>query len=207
MTDQDMAGESIQLPDESASADDESSQNPSCKGPTHPIFCQDPGQWMNYVHKAVCVSTSDGGSYTGRVYTIDPVSQSVVLAVFSEDHQAVSSVMVIMGHAVEKITELDSEPLSQTGTDCLEGLFKQPQITAPTGINVSEQRDKLRSWLMKNKIPVSVSVDAFGKECLNISDALLIIPPYSAENCQCANEIMLGKVQALIRNMPQSFSG
>ena len=47
-------------------------------------------------------------------------------------------------------------------------------------------------------------VSADNEEVLSISDALYIEPPYSVESCRSTNEIVLGRVQGLIKNMPEN---
>ena len=39
-------------------------------------------------------------------------------------------------------------------------------------------------------------------ELLTLADALVIHPPYGEDNCFSTNEIILGKIQGLIKNMP-----
>ena len=68
----------------------------------HPIFYTDPSEWMNYIGKEVCVTIETGESHTGWVYTVDPVSQSVVLVRFNNDDDKIN-VKVVMGHAVQSI--------------------------------------------------------------------------------------------------------
>ena len=51
----------------------------------HPIFTKDPVEWMDFVHKEVCITTSVDTTHTGWVYTIDPVSQSIVLVRFPHE--------------------------------------------------------------------------------------------------------------------------
>jgi gem associated protein 6 len=51
--------------------------------------------------------------------------------------------------------------------------------------------------LLKNRLPVEIN-----GELLNVAEALVIQPPYGSENCVSTNEIILGKIQGLIKNMP-----
>ena len=45
----------------------------------HPIYTHDPSDWMKLIHCFVSVDTEDGGQHQGYVYTVDPVSESLVL--------------------------------------------------------------------------------------------------------------------------------
>ena len=52
---------------------------------SHVIFKKDPEDWLQYVYKQVTVFTEDSAEHTGWVFTIDPVSESVVLAQFNAE--------------------------------------------------------------------------------------------------------------------------
>lgn len=71
-----------------------------------------------------------------------------------------------------------------------------------------ERKDKLKSWLLKNRLPVQEQQgqdDGNGDEkgkCLCVAGAVTILPPYGPGNCCSTNEIILSRIQNLIRNMP-----
>ena len=162
----------------------------------HPIFSRDPREWMDCVGQTVCVHGKDGHQYVGVVYTIDPVSESVVLVQETEEGRL--HLDVIMGHCVEdlKVTGSASEELKAR----LDALFKpvaDPNLSPET---ICKRRNDLRSWLLKNRLPVQESPD--NPDVLCIADALFIEPPYGADNCRSTNEIVLGRIQGLIKNMP-----
>lgn len=162
----------------------------------HPIFSHDPEEWMHYIYKHVSVVTEDEEEHVGWVYTIDPVSQSFVLVHFSEDRTQLS---ILFRPSITKVSILaESLPgIKQR----LDALF-QPKIFA----QVSEEelklrKQKLKMWLEKNRLPVQVT--GVNEEVLTISDALLIQPPYGVDDCHSTNEIVLGRIQGLIKNMPE----
>ena len=181
----------------SAMEDESSGGDPNGSRDLHPIFVKDPVEYMQYIGKEICIATEDGGSYTGRCYTIDPVSQSVVLAKF--DGESVSSMQIIMGHCVRNIVVLDDD--DKRYKHQLDALFKNPAALELSPQEVEQKRTRLKAWLLKNRIPVEVSGD--NKDILSISGALFIEPPYEADNCRSTNEIILGRVQGLIKNMPK----
>jgi gem associated protein 6 len=161
-------------------------------------------EWVSLVHTPVLV-TSGKETFAGYVFTIDPVSESIVLMQLSDNPIAVSSLKVIFGHAIDRILpDKTTRPLNADEKEFLCTLFQPPKRKEPDG-NLPQLREKLRKWLLDNKIPVTVSIDSDGAECLNISDALLIRPPYSVNDCQSANVIMLSKVQALLSSMPDDL--
>ena len=163
----------------------------------HKIFTTDPSEWMQYIYKEVCVVTEAGTSYTGRVYTIDPVSQSIVLVSFDGD--TVSRIRAVMGHSVQHVVVVDEN--TDKYKEALDSLFRTKDHVALSPDELSERKEKLRLWLLKNRIPVSVSGE--NSDVLMIADALSIQAPYNAESCQSTNEIILGRIQGLITSMPK----
>eukprot|EP00058_Branchiostoma_floridae_P024604 XP_002610094.1 hypothetical protein BRAFLDRAFT_60087 [Branchiostoma floridae] len=157
-----------------------------------------PGFWRSHVYKEVEITTVDGRKHRGWVYTVDPVSESVVLVQFEEDRK--KTVEMVMGHAMKGIIVVNED------IDChkeeLDHIFITADDTRFSKQDLETRRDELKQWLEKNRLPVKVS----GKEgeLLSISDALVIEPPYSAESCRSTNEIILGRIQALIRSKPTS---
>lgn len=214
----------------------------------HPIFRTDPGEWMRYVGREVCVTTRGDESFTGWVYTIDPVSQSVVLAKFNQssrrdraeaeksgeeesvvenaidancapsvsdgvsgngeksefkDQETSSSVnddrvelCVVMGHALQNIVVLDEDPSKHQAE--FDAFFKPRVVVRDSPAQIKRRRESVKNWLVKNRLPVSETGDV-----LSVMDALTIEPPYTAESCRSTNQIVLGRIQGLIANMPK----
>ncbi|XP_029645897.2 gem-associated protein 6 [Octopus sinensis] len=69
---------------------------------------------------------------------------------------------------------------------------------------LSERKDKLKSWMLKNRLPVQEQKGQDGDKpkCLCVAGAVTILPPYGPGNCCSTNEIILSRIQNLIRNMP-----
>ena len=118
----------------------------------HAIFSSDPGKWMDMINKEVCVTLDDGTSQTGRVYTIDPVSQTVVLAKFVDDDTM--RLVLVMGHMVQSVVVLDED--TEKYKDELDKLFKPKEVVNSSVEELEQKRDRLKSWLLKNHIPVQV---------------------------------------------------
>ncbi|XP_076458197.1 gem-associated protein 6-like [Babylonia areolata] len=162
----------------------------------HPIFVHDPEEWMQYVYKKVSVVTSDGSEHEGWVYTIDPVSQSIVLVQFVEERTQLS---IILRDAVNKTTILaESNPSIK---EKLDALFHATDELKLSDEDVKAKKLRLKSWLEKNRLPVEMT--GSHEEVLTISGALTIQPPYSVNDCHSTNEIILGRIQGLIKNMPE----
>jgi len=168
----------------------------------HPIFTKDPNDWMDLVHCFVSIDIKGGKNLKGHVYTIDPVSESVVLVNFQEESSSTNiSVDVVMKDSVldiEKIHNADEKVKKICSS-----LFRENVHAEFSESEVIAKRDKLKSWLEKNRFPVSVSKS--DDNVLQISDALMIQPPYTDQSCLSTNEIILYRVQQLIKNMPNDF--
>ena len=161
------------------------------------IFTTDPSEWMQYVYKEVCVTTKTGALYTGRVYTVDPVSQAIVLANF--DGQTLIQYVAVMGHAIESIAIMDDN--IEKYKDTLDCLFRSKDDVLLGPEELDQKKEKLRLWLLKNRIPVVISGE--NSEILMVSDVLSIEPPYGIDDCQSTNEIVLGRIQGLVTSMPK----
>ncbi|KAK2169425.1 hypothetical protein LSH36_10g11077 [Paralvinella palmiformis] len=166
---------------------------------SHPIFHRDPANYMQYVYKEVRIEVKDGTSHTGRLYTVDPVSESMVLA--RMNNGMLTGLELIMGHAIKGIIVLDED--TEVWRHELDALFKFDMHTNMTKEELKKRKKKLKCWLLKNLLPIEESTER--PDVLSLSDALFIEPPYGPENCCSTNEIILGRVQGLIKSMPKDL--
>ena len=164
----------------------------------HAIFSTDPAEWIQYVYKEVSVVTDYKGTHTGWVYTVDPVSQSLALVKFV-DGQA--NLEVVLGKSVESIEIINHD--TETHRHQLDDLFRPNESKRMSAEELKMRQIRIKSWLLKNRIPVEETGNGSG--VLSISDVLFIEPPYGENNCQSTNEIILDRIQGLIRNMPVGF--
>jgi len=170
----------------------------------HPIFSKDPNDWINLVHCNVAIETKDGDVQTGYVYTVDPVSESLVLVDnFDKDTTLTSdiSLKIIMRDSVVNINVIQNA--DDKIKNCFNRLFREQSHIELSPEELEHRKCRLKTWLEKNRIPVTMSSD--DEQSLRISDALIIRPPYTEHNCLSTNEIILLRVQGLIKNMPVSF--
>ena len=174
----------------------------------HEIFRRDPKELMQYVHHRVCLTTVDGGCHTGWVYTVDPVSSTFVLLQYEADGISDESLSranhaeLVLGHAIRSVEMLAGD-VNLHRTD-MEALFKPPaEMQSVSAEEMSSRCERLRQWLIQNRVPVERAVAR--PEVLTIGgDVLIIEPPYNIECCLSTNEIILARVQSLVRNMPSS---
>lgn len=155
----------------------------------------DPLLLLSYVHKLVRVETTDGRVLAGYVKTIDPVSKSIVMVL--TDSGRPSTAHVIMGHAVKSLTVVtDATPAEK---EKIEQLFLPARVKLSSE-QLREKKEKLRSWLCVNRIPVTESADEPG--VLVIAGSVRLLPPYGLEDFQCTNSLVLGKIRGIISSMP-----
>lgn len=140
----------------------------------------------------VSIELDDGQEVCGLVYTVDPVSDTFVLVNFIDDKMKVE---IVLQHAISSITVLNEDV--DLNKQRLDNLFRPVGQERLTDEDVKRRQNIVKLWLLKNRLPVEVN-----GELLSVAEALVIEPPYGPENCISINEIILGKIQGLIKNMP-----
>nr|XP_055040071.1 gem-associated protein 6 [Misgurnus anguillicaudatus] len=152
-----------------------------------------PQQWREFVNQEVCVTAHDQQRFEGFVFTVDPVSASVVLVSFQGTDRAL--VRVILGHAIREVQVLRSG--SDETDRRMKSLFISDTAPALSPDELRSRRESLRVWLEKNRVPVTED----GQD-LCVANVLTISAPYRPGDCSCANEIILARVQSLMENNP-----
>jgi len=172
----------------------------------HEIFKRDPAELMQYVHKRVVITTVDGLTHSGQVYTVDPVSSTFVL--LTCENKTISTndcspdthcAEFVLGHAVQSIDIVDDDGSDHSAH--VDMLFKSKSNVSFTEEELHKRCERLRSWLLENRFPVEIKESQ--PDVVSVGgDVLLIQPPYFPENCLSTNEIILSRVQSLIARMP-----
>ncbi|CAG5133660.1 unnamed protein product [Candidula unifasciata] len=167
----------------------------------HPIFTRDPADWMKWVDHEVQVSTEDGEVHVGHVYTVDPVSESILLITQADANLEASSsvsLKLLIGASVRNV-KIISE-----GTEKVKHKFNH-LFRPAENVNLNEEdliarKLKLKSWLEKHRLPVTLG--GISGQYLTVADAITVQPPYTEDSCISTNEIVLSRIQGLIKNMP-----
>ncbi|XP_075718909.1 gem-associated protein 6 [Rhinoderma darwinii] len=152
-----------------------------------------PLEWQSYVNKEVTVLADEKNEYQGWVVTIDPVSASVVLVTFEDDQK--TSVRMVMGHAVQKVEILKES--DEVTKHKLINLFNLQGSSTYNKEDLETKKLNLKSWLQQNNIPVTEQGESMRTLC--VAGVLTVDPPYSPENCNSTNEIILSRIQGLIQ--------
>ncbi|KAM7420006.1 hypothetical protein PAMA_016889 [Pampus argenteus] len=158
-----------------------------------------PLQWICYVNKQVKVKAGKDEVLRGWLLTVDPVSASLVLVDFREVGRA--SVRVVMGHAVQQVEVL--QDADEETARRLQSLFA-PSQTRSLNLDperLQRRRVSVRRWLEKNRVPVQEE-----GEQLMVAGALTLAAPYGPEDCCSSNQIILDRVQRLLRTNPHHLS-
>ncbi|XP_076763253.1 gem-associated protein 6 [Xylocopa sonorina] len=150
---------------------------------SHKIYKSDPLLFKSYVDMEVNILTEDGTTISGIVYTVDPVSESVVLLQGCQRN----NLKIVFGHAIKSITICSDKPC------------KLPELqfmNAPTKIfrsTLAERKYAVRKLLEENRFPVKEE-----NNILTIENVLSIKPPYESADCVCTNSIILARIQNLL---------
>uniref|UniRef100_A0A0B6Z839 AD domain-containing protein n=1 Tax=Arion vulgaris TaxID=1028688 RepID=A0A0B6Z839_9EUPU len=172
----------------------------------HPIFTKDPADWMKLVNHQIQVTTENGQVHVGHVYTVDPVSESIVLISpvgTSFETSSNIALKLLVGASVTDV-KIISE-----GTEIVKRSFNQlfrPAIDETLSDEALNARKlKLKAWFEKNRLPVTLGGDS--QQYLTVAGVITVQPPYTEDSCLSTNEIILSRIQALINNMPDDVSG
>ncbi|XP_043920958.1 gem-associated protein 6 [Protopterus annectens] len=152
-----------------------------------------PAEWQEFLNKEVSVTDNEKSCHQGWVFTIDPVSGTIVLVQFLEDRQP--SVVAVMGHAVQKVEVLREGDNSMS--EKLTALL-MPERQAYSQKQLEQKKQTLKDWLLKNRIPVTEQ--GRNKEVLCVAGVLTVAPPYRSEDCSSSNQIILSRIQSLIQS-------
>ncbi|XP_030599017.1 gem-associated protein 6 [Archocentrus centrarchus] len=148
-----------------------------------------PLRWLHYVNKQVKVRTGKGDEHSGWLLSVDPVSASAVLLTFSE---TAASVRVVMGHAVKEVEVL--READEVTAERLRAALLPPSLPSLDPEELRRRRGGVRRWLQENRVPVEEQ-----GEQLTVAGVLTITAPYTAEDCSSSNQIILDRIQRLIR--------
>ena len=144
-----------------------------------------------FVDKKINVLLSDNSRKAGWVQAIDPVTRTIVLQEETDDLNA-KKLTFVMGHAISRVVLEESEGRPRM-TDFLEA----EKAKKYSQDDLNERKTELVEWLTKNRIPVTASLE--DSAILSVMGVLFVEPPYDPDCCRCSNEIILDRIQKLIR--------
>ncbi|KAJ1637675.1 hypothetical protein T492DRAFT_950104 [Pavlovales sp. CCMP2436] len=169
------------------------------------------------VGRFAALELSDGTRLTGLVYAVDPETGNVVLCTPVDDSGGGGGSVhcvratAVFAHAIRSVRELaESDSAGLGDMDLVRvaepsvGAAAGPRADEPSGAQARDRLRRLCALLGAHRVPFTTtgetgpgdalpSVEAFG--------SLRIEPPYTASTCACENELVLRRVQALLRQL------
>jgi len=151
---------------------------------SHHVYKNDPILFDSYIGKKVKIIIKDENVYCGIVYTVDPVSESIVLLQSKTSTQY--RVKIIFSHAIKNV-----EVTSEAKTFVPELFLSLPAKLSQ--MMVTKRKNIVMQLLLDNRFPVKEE-----DGILLMEDTVSIEPPYYPENCTCTNSIILSKIQNIL---------
>ncbi|XP_011158605.1 gem-associated protein 6 [Solenopsis invicta] len=150
---------------------------------SHQVYKNDPTLFNDYIGKMIKITTKDESIYCGIVYTVDPVSESIVLL---QSKTSMHRLKIIFNHSIKNV-----EVTSEAKTFVPE-LFSLSSAKLSEAM-IAKRKDIIMQLLLENLFPVTEKDGV-----LLIEDTVSIEPPYYSDNCTCTNSIILSKVQNIL---------
>ncbi|CAG5031890.1 unnamed protein product [Parnassius apollo] len=150
------------------------------------ILKEDPESLLRLVNKYCTINLIRNNSFSGYLHSIDPISNSIILAV---PHESTFQIVIIPGHAIINVSE------SSQGCEAISPFKKSDEQDSK--IDIISRKSKVMEWLKLNFLPVSES-----NENIVIGN-VLILPPYTVTDICTDNPIVAMQVRKIIEKIPQ----
>ena len=144
-----------------------------------------------FVDKKISVLLSDNSRKAGWVQAIDPVTRTIILQEEIDDLNA-KKLTFVLGHAISRVALEESE-----GRPRMSDFLETEKAKKYSQDDLNTRKTELVEWLTKNRIPVTESLE--DSAMLSVMGVLFVEPPYDPDCCRCSNEIILDRIQKLIR--------
>ncbi|PIO64323.1 gemin6 protein [Teladorsagia circumcincta] len=161
-----------------------------------------PLSWIAHPVRVQLVSGGSDQSVDGNLYTVDPVTGSLVLVRFRNEKPCQVSWIPREGYISVSMVEESSPHCQQYSVelaDMMSNMFGMRNADEVDAGELKERRKRLLSWLRANHVDV--------KECddgsLLIFGAARIQSPFTEDSCYCDNSIILKRLRALVAKVPK----
>ncbi|XP_012561809.2 uncharacterized protein LOC105847063 [Hydra vulgaris] len=157
---------------------------------------------LEFIDKFVCLQFKNGKKLCGECFTIDPVTNSVVLIT-----KKISNLMVevVLSHDLIDIQVMDIEHINRAEYLQFKEVFLRklfPEQHLFTSEDLLKRRDKLYQLLELNRLPVTVQDNGI----LSVVNGIALIePPYTVDTCRSANTIVLDRVMRIVETCQKSY--
>lgn len=103
----------------------------------------------------------------------------------------------VMGHAVKDVDIIHASEVEEHCPD-FDKIVRTRKACSYSDEDLRRRKLELKTWLEKNRLQVTEK----DGEVLSVLGVLSIEPPYEMDCCRCSNEIILDRIQRLIKNIP-----
>ena len=153
---------------------------------------------QKFTNKKISIYLSDSSKRVGWVFAIDPVTHSVVLEEETEHTTETSKKLsFVLGHSISRVVLEEDAESSKGPRRQLTDFIGDAKDTQYSQEELMKRKEDLMDWLSRNRVPVSDYSE--NSALLSVMGVLLVEPPYGPDCCRCSNEIVLDRVQKLIK--------
>ncbi|CAF1271902.1 unnamed protein product [Adineta ricciae] len=160
----------------------------------HEGFHFDVDTYATLINVRVQIECHGQRNYSGRVYTIDPLTQSIVLI-----DDTSNRVHIVLRPDIIQLKVLDRSSSLQSFKDPF-----QPSTTIPTnaGESASTRLEDLRQFLSSKRIPFQEKQEDNQSITLVIQNGIVQInAPYTSQTIIGTNEIVLSRMKFLLKSI------
>lgn len=126
------------------------------------------------------------------------------------DDLSLNEIVLVLNSSIEKVDVISSS-IEANIVDSIQeklnaSLIDSDSESSPhlhantTRPGIAESRNRLVSWLEKNRLPVKLDKNSSDENhpIINILDSVYIYPPYEIKNAISKNEIILNRIRSLM---------
>lgn len=153
-----------------------------------------------YTNRRVVVYFNNRGKKEGWVHAIDPVTRTIVLEEENDKSPGAPSkkLTFIMAHAISHVVLVDQDGYSDEVHHEITDFIGSGKSNEYSEDELAKMRGEMIEWFALNRV-VPVTQCSDNPAVLSVMGVLFLEPPYDHECCRSSNEIILDRVQKLIR--------
>ena len=155
------------------------------------------GTLRKYTNKRIIIDLKNNSRKVGLVHAIDPVTRTVVLEEQNEDSTDDKELTFVLGHAVSRVVLESDANSSESHHHEITDFIGDGKSNDYSEDELAKRRAELIEWLTLNRVPATECSE--DSAVLSVMGVLFVEPPYDPECCRCSNEIILDRVQKLIK--------
>ena len=155
-------------------------------------------EMLNLVGKQLEVHLCDKSSLTGRIYTIDPETQNLLIC---ND----TGIILVPSSNISSYTVVNTNNVCDDSckTDDISAILEKiddtffPELSNKISVEHSEKRkQRLVIYLEKHRVPIEYNIDT---DHVVIAGVVTCRPPYDLDSCFSTNDTVLGRIQNLMK--------